>query len=111
MFSDPDVGRVSPRIVGHGRSRSGTTWSHDLVAYALDRFHRRHLRTPTLAELRAGHPDLPSYATIKRWYGNAGRMLAYHGYRVRSAGGQPGHRCTLERDDAGLFLPRREPSA
>ena len=91
----------------HGRSRAGTRWTHELVEYALDRFHRRHLRTPTLRELKAGHADLPSFATIKRHYGNGGRMLAYHGYRVRAPGGQPGHTCTLERDRAGLFLPRR----
>ena len=92
----------------HGRSRVGTPWSHELVAYALDRFHRRHLRTPTLRELRAGDADLPSYATIKRRYGSAGAMLAHHGYRVRRAGGQPGRGCSLERDSAGLFLPGRD---
>src|SRR3954471_8534051 len=90
----------------HGRSKAGTAWTHELVAYALDRFHRRHLRTPTLRELRAGIDDLPSLATIKRRYGSLGGMLAYHGYRVRPPGGQPGRACTLRRDAAGLFLPR-----
>jgi 2-phospho-L-lactate guanylyltransferase (CobY/MobA/RfbA family) len=91
----------------HGRSKAGTAWTHELVAYALERFHSRQLRTPTLRELRAGLDDLPSYSTIKRMYGSAGTMLAFHGYRVRAAGGQRGRVCTLDRDAAGLFLPRR----
>lgn len=90
----------------HGRSKIGARWTHELVAYGLDRFHRRHLRTPTVKELRAGIDDLPSYATIRRLYGNAGRMLHLHGYRVRLAGAQPGRPCTLERNEKGLFLPK-----
>jgi len=76
------------------------------VAYALDVFHRRHLRTPTVQELRHGVDGLPSHATIRRMYGCAGRMYRTHGYRVRAAGGQPGHHTTLERDARGRFLPR-----
>jgi hypothetical protein len=90
----------------HGMSKAGTTWTHHLIAYALDRFHRQHLRTPTLRELRAGIPDLPSHGTIKRIYGGHGKMLLYHGYKVRSCGAQPGHPCTLERGARGRFLAR-----
>jgi hypothetical protein len=93
----------------HGRSKIGVRWSEDLVAYALDRFHRRNLRTPTVRELRAGVDDLPSYATIRRLYGSVGTMLERHGYRVRPPGAQPGRACELERDAKGLFLPRRSP--
>jgi hypothetical protein len=92
----------------HGRSKVGFRWTHDLVAYGLDLFHRRHLRTPTVKELREGIDDLPSYATIRRLYGSAGRMLRRHGYRVRSAGGQPGRpMCDLERDAKGRLIQRR----
>jgi hypothetical protein len=87
-------------------SNAGGRWTHDLVAYALDVFHRRHLRTPTVQELRRGVEGLPSHATIRRMYGCAGRMYDAHGYRVRAAGGQPGHRTTLQRDARGRFLPR-----
>ena len=34
-------------------SKAGGRWTDDLVAYGLDVFHRRHLRTPTVRELRA----------------------------------------------------------
>ncbi len=91
----------------HGRSKAGTRWTHELVAYGLDLHHRRHLRTPTIRELRAGIADLPSYATIRRLYGSAGNMLHVHGYRVRTPGGQPGRTCMPIRDDRGRFLPRR----
>lgn len=58
-------------------SRAGSRWTHELVAYTLDRFHARHLRTPTLRELRAGLDEMPSYATIKRMYGNTSAMFEY----------------------------------
>jgi hypothetical protein len=88
-------------------SKAGSRWTDELVAYGLDVFHRRHLRTPTVRELRRGVEELPSHATIRRLYGNASNMLARHGYRVRRPGGQPGHPCwSSGRDGRGLFLPR-----
>ena len=89
----------------HGRSKVGAEWTDALVAYALDLFHRRNLRTPTVRELRAGVDGLPSYATVKRRYGTAGKMLASHGYRVRHRGGQPGRLFVPTRDEAGRFIP------
>jgi hypothetical protein len=87
-------------------SKAGTRWTHDLVSYALDQFHRRHLRTPTLRELKAGIGGLPSYATIKRMYGTSSRMLARNGYRTRRPGGQPGATLSVKRrDPRGRFLP------
>jgi len=88
-------------------SKAGSGWTHDLVAYGLDLFHRRHLRTPTVRELQNGIDELPSHATIRRIYGNASNMLTHHGYLTRSPGAQPGSRCTLQRDRRGLFLPRK----
>jgi hypothetical protein len=86
-------------------SKAGARWTHELVAYALDVHHRRHLRTPTVRELRAGVEGLPSHATIRRLYGNASTMFSVHGYRVRSSGGQPGHPCwTRSRDRRGCFV-------
>lgn len=93
-------------MVVHGPSKIGAQWTDDLVRYALERFHRRHLRTPTLREVRAGIDDLPSYATIRRRYGSYGAMLRTHGYLVRPRGGQHGRTCNLLRDEHGLFLPR-----
>jgi hypothetical protein len=90
-----------------GWSKAGGAWTDELVGYALDRFHRRNLRTPTVTELRAGVPGLPSHSTVRRLYGNASGMLRAHGYAVRKAGGQPGHACWgMLRDDRGLFVSR-----
>jgi hypothetical protein len=86
-------------------SNAGGRWTHELVAYALDHFHRRHLRTPTVRELRRGVEGLPSHATIRRMYGSVGRMYRAHGYRVRPAGGQHGRPSVLARDELGRFLP------
>jgi len=92
-------------------SNAGGRWSKELVEYALDRYHRRHLRTPTVRELRAGVAELPSHATIRRMYGSASRMYEEHGYRVRPRGGQPGRRTTLDRDSGGRFLPKTAASS
>ncbi len=90
----------------HGGSKIGSWWTPELVAYALDAFHRKHLRIPTAREFRRGVEELPSLSTICRLYGSVGRMLRFHGYRVRPTGGQPGRRCNLDRDARGLFLPK-----
>jgi hypothetical protein len=74
----------------HGGSKIGSWWTHELVGYALDCFHRQYLRAPTQREIRAGIDELPSYATIRRLYGSLGAMLRFHGYRVRPRGRQPG---------------------
>lgn len=87
-------------------SKAGTAWSHELVAYGLDLFHRRHLRTPTVRELRAGVDSLPSHATIRRLYGNVGNMLRHHDYLVRLPGAQHGHPCSLLRDARGRIVSR-----
>lgn len=88
-------------------SKAGSAWTHELVGYALDRFHRRNLRTPTVSELRAGVPGLPSHSTVRRLYGNASGMLRAHGYAVRAPGGQRGHACFARlRDERGLFVSR-----
>jgi hypothetical protein len=86
-------------------SNAGTRWTAELVAYALDRYHRRHLRMPTVREIRAGVEGLPSHATIRRRYGCVTRMYEHHGYRARARGGQPGRRTNLARDERGRFLP------
>jgi hypothetical protein len=86
-------------------SKAGARWTHELVAYGLDIYHRRNLRTPTVRELRAGVDGLPSHATIRRLYGNASAMFRHHGYLVRASGGQPGHPCwTRARDPRGCFV-------
>ncbi|SRR5215831_10338507 len=89
-------------------SNAGSRWTRELVAYALDRYHRRNLRTPTVRELRNGVEGLPSHATIRRMYGSVSRMYQSHGYSVRSRGGQPGRRTTLERDALGRFVSKHK---
>lgn len=74
----------------HGGSKIGYTWTHALIGYALERYHRRHLRVPTVNELRAGVDELPSYATICKMYGTFGAMLRHHGFPVRPRGGRSG---------------------
>jgi hypothetical protein len=89
-------------------SNAGTSWNHELVGYALDLYHRRNLRVPTVRELRAGIEGLPSHSTIRRMYGCVSVMYQWHGYKARKRGAQPGRRTTLQRDVAGRFLPKQQ---
>jgi hypothetical protein len=96
-FDEPltdDQAFAGSQLIVHGPSKSGFRWTDSMVGYALDRFHRRNLRTPTVREVKAGIDDLPSYATIQRRYGNVGNMLRQHGYRVRTPGGRHAVRST-----------------
>lgn len=90
-------------------SNAGGPWTDELVAYALNAFHRRHLRTPTVDEIRRGIDQLPSHATVRRMYGGVGLMYRRHGYLVRSRGGQPGRNVPMVRDALGRFVPASRP--
>jgi hypothetical protein len=109
MDAEANTGAPLGRPATRPWSKAGGEWTHELVGYALDRYHRRHLRTPTKRELTAGIDDLPSIATIKRLYGNTSTMLRQHGYRPRPSGAQLGSEMyrRLERDRQGRFLPRQ----
>jgi hypothetical protein len=103
------AGTTAPRR-REGWSKAGGRWTHELVGYALDRFHRLNLRTPTVRELRAGVDDLPSFATIVRLYGTTSAMFIRHGYQPRRHGAQGRSACNhllMERDSGGRFSGRR----
>ncbi len=39
--------------------RDGFRWDRQTIAYAIELWHRRHLRTPTVAEWEQAGPDHP----------------------------------------------------
>jgi Homing endonuclease associated repeat len=63
------------------------------MSYALDLFHRRHLRAPRAKEWQRASDDNPSCRTIQARYGSWNAFLEACGYRSRRPGGQPGHHC------------------
>jgi hypothetical protein len=89
--------------MGQAWSKCGSRWTHELIAYALDQFHKQHLRTPTVAELRSATAGLPSHPTVRRMYGCAGNMYRAHGYLARPAGGQLDVDYHDLRDEYGRF--------
>src|SRR5436853_7872594 len=80
---------VKSRPMGRQWSNAGSRWTAELVAYALDRYHRRHLRMPTVREIRAGVEGLPSHAIIRRRYCCGTRLSETPGTRVRPPGSPP----------------------
>ena len=109
-----DPGQPAGTVRREGWSKAGGRWTHELVGYALDHFHRLHLRTPTVRKLRAGVDGMPSFATIVRLYGTTSAMFLRHGYRPRRHGAQgrsARNHLLMERDAAGRFAGRRRNEA
>jgi hypothetical protein len=78
-------------------------WTHELVIYALDLHHRRHLRTPTKREWVAAGVDHPCVMTVRRLFGSWNAAIEAAGFVPRGPGGpRYGPR---RRDQRGRLLP------
>ena len=78
-------------------------WSRELVVYAIDLHHRRHLRAPTKREWITAGDDHPCVMTVRRLFGSWNAAIAAAGLRPRGPGGpRYGPR---RRDELGRLLP------
>ena len=85
--------------------RDGFRWNRESIVYAIDLWHRRHLKTPTVAEWeRAGH-DHPCRQTVLRVFGSWSAAMRSAGFRPRSPGTprEPWHRVRCKQ--TGRWLP------
>ncbi len=85
--------------------REGFRWNRESIVYAIDLWHRRHLKTPTVAEWeRAGH-DHPCRQTVLRVFGSWSAAMRSAGFRPRPPGTprEPWHRVRCEQ--TGRWLP------
>ncbi len=76
--------------------REGFRWTPETIAYAIDLWHRRHLRTPTAAEWEQAGPNHPSRQTVLRRFGSWNAAIRAAGFRPR-AQGQPRSRAARPR--------------
>jgi Homing endonuclease associated repeat len=88
--------------------RSGFRWTPELIVYAIDLHHRRHLKLPSKRDwVRAGE-DHPSLQTVRRAFGSWSAAVAAAGFRPRGPGGArfvTRARCS----ETGRWLPAASP--
>jgi hypothetical protein len=66
--------------------RQGFRWTEELIVYAIDLWHRSHLRTPTVEEWETAGDNHPSRATVQRRFGSWSAAMRAAGFRPRSQG-------------------------
>jgi hypothetical protein len=66
--------------------RDGFRWTAETIAYAIDLWHRKHLRTPTVNEWEAAGPNHPCRQTVIRVFGSWNAAMVAAGFRARGRG-------------------------
>jgi len=66
--------------------RDGFRWNRDSIVYAIDLWHRRHLKTPTVAEWERAGNDHPCRQTVLRVFGSWSAAIRTAGFRPRGRG-------------------------
>jgi hypothetical protein len=66
--------------------REGFRWTRETIAYAIDLWHREHLRTPTVDEWEAAAPNHPCRQTVLRAFGSWNAAMQAAGFRPRGRG-------------------------
>jgi Homing endonuclease associated repeat len=67
--------------------REGFRWTRESIIYAIDLWHRRNLRTPTVNEWVQAGEDHPCFVTVKRVFGSWNEAMRAGGFRPRPRGG------------------------
>lgn len=66
--------------------REGFRWTRESIIYAIELWHRKHLRIPTTDEWDAAGPDHPSRVTVIRRFGSWNAAMEAAGFRPRRPG-------------------------
>jgi hypothetical protein len=66
--------------------RQGFRWTPELIVYAIELWHRQHLRIPTTDEWDRAGPNHPSRVTVIRRFGSWNAAMAAAGFRPRVPG-------------------------
>lgn len=77
----------------------GFFWTRESIVYAMDLWHREHLRAPTLREWSYASENHPTYVTVMRRFGSWNTAIRAAGFRPLP----PGHK---RREDERPRCPR-----
>lgn len=66
--------------------RPGFRWNRETIVYAIDLWHRRHLKTPTVTEWEVAGTDHPCRQTVQRVFGSWNAAMRAAGFRPRPPG-------------------------
>jgi Homing endonuclease associated repeat len=66
--------------------RSGFDWDKQTIVYAIDLWHRQHLKTPTVADWEKAGEDHPCRQTVQRVFGSWSAAMRAAGFRPRGRG-------------------------
>ncbi len=66
--------------------RDGFRWTRDTIVYAIDLWHRHHLRTPTAEEWEKAGENHPCRQTVLRRFASWNAAIHAAGYRPRPQG-------------------------
>jgi hypothetical protein len=85
--------------------REGFHWTSELIVYAIELWHRQHLRTPTTDEWDRAGPNHPSRVSVIRRFGSWNAAMAAAGFRpARRANGERRASVGVAPTPAGSFL-------
>jgi hypothetical protein len=85
--------------------REGFRWDRETIVYAIDLWHRAHLKTPTVAEWETAGREHPCRHTVQRVFGSWSAAMRAAGFKPRRRG-EPKDTWTRRRcPETGRWLP------
>jgi hypothetical protein len=75
-----------------------------LILYAIELWHRQHLRIPTTDEWDRAGPNHPSRVTVMRRFGSWNAAMAAAGFRPRGPGRRRTPSVRVRCPDTGRFV-------
>lgn len=85
--------------------REGFRWDRETIVYAIDLWHKAHLKTPTVAEWETAGSEHPCRHTVQRVFGSWSAAMRAAGFKPRRRG-EPKDTWTRNRcPETGRWLP------